>query len=88
MGTIKEQRDQWLEDRGLTPASPEQQLFLVRALLGLNPDQETVTGVRLLMQMGREKFAEQRGPRYDVLTNQFSEWKPTPGLEGEQLPLV
>jgi hypothetical protein len=88
MATIKEQRDEWMAERGVREQTPEEQLFLIRALLGLNPDQETVTGVRLLMQLGREGFADARGPRYDVLNNTFADWVPTPNWPAPQYPLV
>lgn len=70
-GSVKEQRDKFMADLGVVESSPQAQLFLIRALLGLNPDQETVEGVRLLMTHTREKFVELRGPRYDVLNNRF-----------------
>lgn len=84
MATIKDQRDAWRAERGLKAPTPAEQLFLIRALLGLNPDQETVTGVRLLMQEGRTRFAEMRGPRYDVLNNRFAEWAPMPGMPNQR----
>ena len=88
MATIKEQREEWMRARGTQPASPEEQLFMIRALLGLNPDQETVEGVQLLMQHGRERFAEMRGPRYDVLNKRFAAWEPWPDWPGEKFPLI
>lgn len=87
MKTIKEQRDEWLADRGIT-VTPEKEIWWIRALLGLSPDHDLVTGVRILMQHGREKFAEVRGPRYDVINGKFAEWEPMPRAPFEQLPLV
>jgi hypothetical protein len=88
MSTIKEQRDSWKDERGIPEATPEEQLHMIRALLGLNPDHDTVEGVRLLMQQGREKFAEFRGPRYDVLNNCFADWAPMPNWPVAQHPLI
>lgn len=54
----------------------ENQLFLIRVTLGLNPAHDPVECVRILYENGREKFDKVRGDRCDWA----HEWKPSTAL--------